>query len=289
MGLLNPNKRRLARFLEKVGIAQGFLAWLRLHHRNRYIRVVNYHGTPAAWRDGLASHLRFYLRHFVPAHAADLELLLSGKPWPHSRPGLLITFDDGLRNNFEIASPLLEQYGFSGWFMLPAGFIECPPSKQRAFAAAHHIWNGPDHNEERIAMSWSEAAALQERHVIGCHTLTHRRLGSDVPFAEVEREIAQAKRLMQERLGRTIEVFCWVGGEEHSYSSAAARLIRDAGYRWSFMTNTAPVLASTSPFQLQRSNIEADWPMDVVMFQLCGIMDILYAFKRARVNRLTAS
>jgi peptidoglycan/xylan/chitin deacetylase (PgdA/CDA1 family) len=224
----------------------------------------------------------------VPVGPADLELLLSGKPWPHSRPGLLITFDDGLRNNFEVASPLLEQHGFCGWFMVPAGFVDCAPAKQHMFAAAHRIWNGPDHNEERIAMSWWELAELQKRHVIGCHTLTHQRLGSGLPLAELKREIAGAKRLMEERMGRSVEAFCWVGGEEHSYSAAAARVIRDAGYRWSFMTNTAPVLAGTSPLQLQRSNIEADWPLDVVLFQLCGIMDILYTFKRARVNRLTA-
>src|SRR5207248_7786988 len=128
MAYLNPNKRRLARLLGRVGITRMLLAGLRVCHGSRYIRVVNYHGTPAAWRDGLSAHLRFYLRHFVPVGPPDLELVLSGKPWPHSRPGLLITFDDGLRNNFEVASPLLEQHGFCGWFMLPAGFIECPPS-----------------------------------------------------------------------------------------------------------------------------------------------------------------
>ncbi len=41
------------------------------------------------------------------------------------------------------------------------------------------------------------------------------------------------------------------------------------------------------PLQIQRTNLEAAWPLDVVRFQLSGVMDALYAPKRRRVNRLT--
>jgi hypothetical protein len=78
-----------------------------------------------------------------------------------------------------------------------------------------------------------------------------------------------------------------VGGEETSYSAGAARAIADAGFRFSFMTNSAPITASTHPLQLQRTNIEASWPLDAVAFQLSGTVDLQYRAKRNRVNRAT--
>jgi len=54
------------------------------------------------------------------------------------------------------------------------------------------------------------------------------------------------------------------------------------------MTNNAVITPSTCPLQLQRTNIEAEDPLWLVRFQLSGFMDVFYAGKRRRVNRLTA-
>lgn len=83
-----------------------------------------------------------------------------------------------------------------------------------------------------------------------------------------------------------MDTFCWVGGEEPSYHAGAAALIRE-GYALSFMTNTAVIRPHTSPWQLQRANVEAQDPLWLVRFQLSGLMDLAYAGKRRRVNRLT--
>jgi len=84
-----------------------------------------------------------------------------------------------------------------------------------------------------------------------------------------------------------VDAFCWVGGEEWSYSSSAAAVIRHAGYRLSFMTNNLPVRQGSNPLQIQRTNIEAWNPTEIVAFQLNGILDFVYTRKRQRVNLLT--
>ena len=84
-----------------------------------------------------------------------------------------------------------------------------------------------------------------------------------------------------------MEIFCWVGGEETSYSSEAAKLISE-NYKYSFMTNNAVIRPGDDPLQLQRTNIEAENPLELVRFQLSGLMDVYYTGKRRRVNRLTA-
>ena len=84
-----------------------------------------------------------------------------------------------------------------------------------------------------------------------------------------------------------MDVFAWVGGEEAAYSAQAARVIDDAGFDLSFMTNNAVIRPGDHPLQIQRTNVEA-WDSEaVVRFQLSGLLDLGYRAKRRRVNRLT--
>ncbi len=117
--------------------------------------------------------------------------------------------------------------------------------------------------------------------------MTHARLHAENEAETFRYEILGAKSLMEARLGRAVDSFCWVGGEEASYSRAAAAWIGQAGYRYAFMTKTHPVTADTDPLQVHRTNLEADWPLPWVEFYLSGIMDAVRTFPRRRVDRTT--
>jgi peptidoglycan/xylan/chitin deacetylase (PgdA/CDA1 family) len=287
---LSTNKLSVARLCQCSGLSSAGL-WSQRRFCAGSIRAVNYHDTPALFADNFERQLQFYQKNFRPVTREDLRGLLAGH-WPHRQPGLLISFDDGLRDNFAVAAPLLEKYGFRGWFFVPAGLVDAPPAQQQMFAREHCInclerTNGPA--DDRLAMSWAELRELAVRgHIVGCHTMNHVRLSRDLPPAELHLEIQAAKLRMEAMLEREIDTFCWVGGEEWAYSREAAESIRAAGYRYSFMTNSQPIFPGTDPFQLQRTNIEAAWPLDVVQFQLAGFLDLIYTAKRRRVNQLTA-
>ena len=100
-------------------------------------------------------------------------------------------------------------------------------------------------------------------------------------------EIKGAKRRMEKVLECEVPVFCWGGGGEDAYTSEAVALISRAGITHSFMTNSQVIRPAADSLQLQRTNIEADYPLWLTRFQLSGFMDLLYAGKRRRVNRLT--
>lgn len=260
----------------------------RLSTPRAHIRAVNYHGTPRRFAASFEAQLAYYRDSFDPVGLDDLDRLLAGEPWRRKRPGLILSFDDGLRSNYEIARPALEKHGFVGWFFVPAALVsgEVLISSDAARAAAIH----PDeaYADGRQTMTWDELRDLSHDHVVGCHTRTHRHMRAGLSEEVVRDEVVAAKAILERELGRAVDVFCWVGGEEWAYSAAAARAVAAAGYRFSFMTNNAVITRGTDRLQLQRTNIEADWPLDVVRFQLSGLMDLLYLPKRRRVNRLTA-
>lgn len=282
---LNPRKVQLAGLLRRLRLSDAAIA--AQGRVRRHVRAVYYHDIRPETAAAFERQIAWLAQRYRAVDRTDLRGLLDGH-WPHDRPGLLVSFDDGLRGHAEIAAPLLEKYGLCGWFFLPGAFLDCPVDAQAAWAAANQIVTRPEAwPDPRVAMTWAQARALQERHVIGCHTWHHVRQTAGLDPHEVEAEIPTAKRRLEARLGRPVESFCWVGGEEETYSAQSARAIRDAGFEFAFMTNTAPIRPGANPLQLQRTHLSTRFSMDVVRLQLSGLMDGLYLGRRRRVNRVT--
>jgi peptidoglycan/xylan/chitin deacetylase (PgdA/CDA1 family) len=284
---VNPRKQALVAALARTGVTRRLLGL-----QGRFgpcIRAVNYHDVPQPVAERFESQLRFYREHFLPVGPAELAALLRGE-WSAERPGLLLSFDDGLRSHAEVVAPLLERHGFCGWFFVPGGFLDAPAPEQADFAVRHRIGHlPPDPADPRLAMTWEQARGLASRHVVGCHSWNHVRLGEAEGEETLRAEIVGAKARLEERLGRGVDSIAWVGGERWSYSLTGARLIREAGFRLGFMTNHALIRRGTDPLQLQRTNVEASFEASLVEFQLSPVMDLLYARKRAAVNRLTGA
>lgn len=235
-----------------------------------YVRVVNYHGTAASDAAALDRQLSFYRQSFENCDMRRLTDVLEGVS---CRPSIAVTFDDGYRSNFDIAAPLLERHGLTGWFFVSPGRLRGTPGERTI--------DGEDADD---FMSAAELRSLVARgHVVGCHTHSHIRLREGLSDAVLNAEIVQSRYDLEALLGTPVETFCWVGGEEWSYSPAAHAHVLMAGYRFAFMTNVQPVTRATHPLFLQRTNIEANWPDAHVRFYLSGLMDLAYASKRRRL------
>lgn len=271
---------------QACGVTPLLLA-INRHWRTASVRSLIYHSVPSTEAGGFERQVQYFARHFHSATFDDLAGLLRDGTWNHSKPGLLLTFDDGLRSHAEVAAPILEKYGFCGWFFVPMAFVDAASAAQREFAVKNRIVHFEDLPGERIAMTWDQARALAEKHVVGGHTATHVRLSADLTPQDLQREIPDAKAYLEAKLGKPVDSMAWVGGEEWSYSRSAAEAIRDAGFNYSFMTNSAPITRRADPLQLERTRVEPHWPLSMVRWQLAGMMDPCYAAKRRRVHRLT--
>ena len=279
-------KHQLATAFEATGLNRLMLAAQRALLPT-HVRAINYHDVPPAAAERFELQVRFYARHFEPVGVEELRELLAGRR-KRSRPGLVLSFDDGLRSHADVVAPILEKHGFAGWFMVPTDFVDTPAEDQARFASEHHIqYTAGAFDDARIAMRWEDLRRLDGSHVIACHTRGHCRLHAGLTPAELVREIDEAKGRLEAELGREVPTFAWVGGEEESYSAAAAHAIREAGFELVFMTNNAPIFAGTDPQQLQRSNVEAEFSQGLLGLTLSGLYDLLYTGKRRRVNRLT--
>ncbi len=112
----------------------GMNALARRRFRNSLV-VLNYHGV----QDGefrtdrhlyintvssaeFEAHLQLVTRHFQPVRASDVESWVSGERDLPER-AILLTFDDGFRNNLTHAAPLLKRHGVPAILFLATAYI----------------------------------------------------------------------------------------------------------------------------------------------------------------------
>ncbi|MEO2003488.1 MAG: hypothetical protein ABGY41_05270, partial [Candidatus Poribacteria bacterium] len=122
-------KTALATTFDWTGLNAGLLALQRARIRP-HIRCINYHDVPQAEAAAFEDQLRFYSKHFAPVGHDDLLALHEGS-WERDKPGLLLSFDDGLQSHVDVAAPLLEKYGMTGGCMVPAAVAGGAPGGQR--------------------------------------------------------------------------------------------------------------------------------------------------------------
>lgn len=162
---------------------------------------------------------------------------------------VLLTFDDGYRDNLEHALPALEAHGYGAVVFVPTGFVgETRPLPHDEGPAARGIQNP--------ALDWGELRELERVGMrIESHGISHRPLSGLAP-AEAEHEIVESKRRLEEQLGRAVEAFAFVKGSAAHFGEVHVEMLRSAGYRLGFTTRSGANGPQANPLRLRRYNVE---------------------------------
>ncbi len=245
-------------------------------------RSINYHCTPESDIKQFELHLKFFKKYFSNTTKNDLNNYFYCNKKLNKTPGIIITFDDGLRSNFDFALNLLNKYNFTGWFFIPVGFILNP---SLIFAKKNLITVKQEYKDGRFGMNLLEINELKKNHIIGSHTYTHHRMNENDTDEILNFEITNSKLSLERLLENyNVECFCWVGGEPHTYTKKAFEKIKKSNYKYVFATITEPITKNTSPFMIHRTNIETNNSIPLVMFQLSGLMDLFHTFRRIKIE-----
>ncbi|MFJ1928594.1 MULTISPECIES: polysaccharide deacetylase family protein [unclassified Streptomyces] len=160
-----------------LGSAPGWPLVLYFHHVHPDVR--HYTAlTPDAFERGLEQ----VLERFDPYDPADL--LADGGPRRPERPTVLVTFDDGYRDNTAYARDILDRLGVRAVFFVCTGLLGRRSPRPRE-----------DH------LTYEECDGLaREGHLIGAHTRTHPHLDR-IPAAEARAQTLGSLDDIRERYG----------------------------------------------------------------------------------------
>lgn len=205
----------------------------------RYVRAVNFHATPERLSEQLEGQISRLAAAFAPVSYGDLARFVETGEWCHDRPGVILNFFDGFRDNFEVVAPILDRLGMIGWFFVISGWVTTPPEDQNAFALRHLI-DLPYREEDlptdgRLALSPDELRSLAGRgHVVASHTRTHVSASPgpapSLPPAALEREAVASKRDLEQIVGLPVGALAWLEGAALGANAGADEALARAGY-----------------------------------------------------------
>ncbi|HET7566567.1 MAG TPA: polysaccharide deacetylase family protein [Gaiellaceae bacterium] len=180
---------------------------------------------------------------------------------------VLITFDDGYRDNLVNAAPVLHRHGYAAVQFVPIAFVgDRTPLPHEVYLSSHGVHNP--------TVDWDEIRELESYGVrVESHGISHKPL-AELELDEAAREIAISKLRLEERLGRPVRAFSYVKGSEADYKPVHPSLVRQAGYDLAFTAVSGANGPDSDPLQLRRYNVEP-YPARTFELVLAGACDLI--------------
>lgn len=159
---------------------------------------------------------------------------LNTKKW------VCLTFDDGYRDNYTLAYPMLKRLGVPFTVYVTSGFIDNQLS----------MWWYPN---QQLGMSSDELQLMDADPLctIGAHTVSHPKL--DILTREQQyREIAESKQTLEALLGHKIKHFSFPHGAHNDDTLA---ICRELGFKTVVQSWGGPLRRGENPYPLPRINM----------------------------------
>jgi peptidoglycan/xylan/chitin deacetylase (PgdA/CDA1 family) len=187
---------------------------------------------------------------------AELAHLAAGGTPP---PGYAaLSFDDGMRNNYTVALPILQEHGIRATVYVSIDLI-----------GGTSPWIDP-RSDQRMLDAQELRTLAAAGWELGGHTVSHPDL-SRLDYDACRHEIEAGRTALEQIAGVRVETFAYPFGR---YGPAALQAVRDSGLIAAVTTGSG----SWDPYELTRAMIGAADPMPVVLLKLSDSYEPLLRF-----------
>jgi peptidoglycan/xylan/chitin deacetylase (PgdA/CDA1 family) len=174
-----------------------------------------------------------------------------------ARNTVVITFDDGNKNNYTLAFPLLRKYGYSADFFISPGTI------------------GQDN-----VLTWDD---VERMHLGGMKFGSHGMIQAYLPEVSAEQqryEIVDSKKILEEKLKTPVEYYAYpIGG----FNEDIKKLLAASGYQGALTTNRGQDRFDKDVFEINRIRFgDRDVDGFILAAKLSGYYNLFRKLKKSQ-------
>jgi peptidoglycan/xylan/chitin deacetylase (PgdA/CDA1 family) len=173
-------------------------------------------------------------------YTPPMSEVLSSSPQlkSNNRHPILLTFDDGYLDNYTQAFPLLKEFGFSATI-----FLVADP------AIRTNSWEDHSAIPETRLLEHHQIREMQESGIeFGAHGFSHTRF-TQLDNRSLMDELKRSRATIEQILGSSVDALAYPYG---SVDSRVKRIVKDAGFKGAFATNSGPLSFHADMFEIRR-------------------------------------
>ena len=192
-----------------------------------------------------------------------VRMIMEGKRV--TRPTIAFSFDDGWHDCYSQIAPHLEKYGINAMFFINPNFADAADKGDATYIK--HFTEVTTESPGKKPMTWNQMKELQSRgFLFGAHTLDPYCINDD-NIAELEHQIVDCRKAMEERLGVICDYFAFPYGRlEHANPKSIDIACRN--FRFVFSQSDHKHYFSYGGKVINRRHFEPFWPANHVFYFL---------------------
>jgi len=193
---------------------------------------------------------------------------------------VVITFDDGYKDNFQYAIPILDKYNIKAIFFITIAFIDGLLNQWidilNQYAIANNLSIEEFKNlslrikgmsvEEReyfletlkifqlkndSAMSWEDVKEIQKKHIISNHTINHPNFKNETQNT-ITKELTESKKILKEKLNLEDTYFAYPDGDIGVDKKFIENQLKNLSYKYAFTTKRGTWKSDDNPYFIRR-------------------------------------
>ncbi|MEX6519012.1 polysaccharide deacetylase family protein [Fusobacterium animalis] len=208
-----------------------------------YHRVINnaenegVYGT-YIYEDMFKKHLQYLKdKNYTVITFKDLDKIGWRNRFEKGKKCIILTFDDGYKDNYDLAFPILKEFNFKATIFLMGSLT-------------YNEWDVKAGGERKFSLMSVEMIKEMQDYGIefGAHTFNHPKLNT-LSNEEIEHQIVDVKKPLEEKIGKEIITFAYPYGILNDY---AKKMAKKAGYTFALATDSGSVCLSDDLYQIRR-------------------------------------
>ena len=203
--------------------------------------------------DNFEKQMKFISQNYKTLTSKEFEEYKKGKL--PAKKSVMITFDDGWRDNLEYAYPILKKFNLKATLFAITGWIDEASKKEYPFIERKHNEAKKIVKERanEVVLNWSQLENMQDVFDIHSHTHFHR----DDYFGKIslEEELILSKERLKQKLNINSNHLCWPRG---IYSQEDINLAKKIGYEVLYTTKRGINKADNYLDEIKRISVKKD-------------------------------